>query len=152
MTLWFDDLQVGMRIVSPGATLTEDAIIRFALEWDFQPFHVDRKAAQESMFGGLIASGLHVLALSFRLYNESSPMRKSALVGKGFDRMQFLKPARPGDRLHVVAEIVECRLSSRGDRGHVRQHMEVWNQDDLLVATFELTSIVARRPEGHPET
>ena len=41
--LYFEELEVGSVHAGPGATVTEEAIIRFALEWDFQPFHVDAR-------------------------------------------------------------------------------------------------------------
>ena len=47
--LWFDDLQVGMAFRTPGATLTEEAIIRFSLEWDYQTFHADAQAAKRDL-------------------------------------------------------------------------------------------------------
>lgn len=41
---------------------TEAEIIGFAQAFDPQPFHLDRAAAEQSVFGGLAASGWHVAA------------------------------------------------------------------------------------------
>ncbi|MCL4188091.1 MAG: MaoC family dehydratase [Rhodobacteraceae bacterium] len=148
--LWFDDLQVGMAFRTPGATLTDDAIIRFAMEWDYQTFHADAHAARQSLFGGLVASGLHTLVMSFRLYNEASIVRGTALAGTGIENLRWLRPARPGDTLSVEVTITGLRPSSRPDRGHVRQRFETRDQNGELLLRFEVTSIVARDPCGSP--
>ena len=69
--LFFDDLAAGQRYETMGVTVTEEAVIRFALEYDYQPFHVDKVAAEKSMFGGLIASGIQTFALTMRLCNQA---------------------------------------------------------------------------------
>jgi acyl dehydratase len=56
-TLYFEDFGPGDHFESPGITITEAAIIDFAMHFDPQPFHMDREAAKESIYGGLIASG-----------------------------------------------------------------------------------------------
>ncbi len=144
-SLWFDDLEVGMAFRTPGATITEEAIIGFALNWDYQPFHVDAHAARDSMFGGLISSGLHTLVMSFRLWNEVSPMRGTALAGTGIEALRWVRPTRPGDTLRVVVTIIDLRPSSGPNRGHVRQKFETRNQNGELLLSFELSSLVARQ-------
>ncbi|MDX1594933.1 MAG: MaoC/PaaZ C-terminal domain-containing protein, partial [Gammaproteobacteria bacterium] len=54
---YLDDFTVGERFDCPGVTITESAIVDFALKYDPQPFHLDAEAAAESLYGGLIASG-----------------------------------------------------------------------------------------------
>src|SRR5204863_265599 len=59
MIEWFDDLKLGMRFKSEGMAVSKDDIIRFAAEYDPQPFHLDEEAAKKTMLGGLAASGWH---------------------------------------------------------------------------------------------
>jgi len=42
---WFDDLKLGMRFVTPERRITREDIVRFAREFDPQPFHTDEAAA-----------------------------------------------------------------------------------------------------------
>lgn len=65
---FLDDFHVGERFVSDGVTVTESEIIRFALQYDPQSFHLDVTAAEKSPYGGLIASGFHTLSLCFRMF------------------------------------------------------------------------------------
>ena len=69
----FEDLQPGDVIDSQSVTVTESQIMDFAWTWDPQPFHVSTTGGEASMFGGLIASGFHNLALSFRLIWQGGP-------------------------------------------------------------------------------
>ena len=43
--------------------MTEAEILDFARRWDPQWFHTDPQAAKSSIYGGLIASGIHTLAI-----------------------------------------------------------------------------------------
>ena len=49
----FEDLSVG-EVITLGATrVSKEMIITFAREFDPFPFHLDEKAARESLLGGL---------------------------------------------------------------------------------------------------
>ncbi len=144
--LFFDDLCVGMSFVTPAATVTEEAIIRFSLEWDYQSFHADKVAATKSIFGGLVASGLHSLCLAYRLYNDMGLMRDSALAGVGMENVRWIAPTRPGDTIRSTVSILALspRETKRGG-GKVRLGFETVNQQDERLLRFELLSIVAGR-------
>jgi acyl dehydratase len=144
--LFFEDLAAGQVFNTAAVTLTDDAIIRFALEYDFQPFHVDHRAAKESIFGGLIASGIHTLAITFRLCNQAQLFAGNAIAGIGFDDVRFLRPVHAGDSLRAVATVLECRASkSHPAGGIVKWAIKSVNQngDDVFKAT--LINIIKRR-------
>ena len=143
---YFEDFAVGDVIDSQSATLTESQIMDFALSWDPQPFHVSRPAAEASMFGGLIASGFHTLALTFRLFWQGGPIQHTNVGGLGLDNLRWPKPVRPGDTLRVTVEVLELRPSSSKPFGHVRLKYTTRNQHDEVVLTAELLHLVAKRP------
>src|ERR1041384_2721895 len=72
---YFEDFKVGDRFTSAGLTMTETAIIDFARQWDPQPFHIDAEFARKWTFGGLIASGLHTMAATLRLWLDQGAFR-----------------------------------------------------------------------------
>jgi len=142
----FDDFEPGQSFTTMGATVTEAQILDFALQYDPQPFHLDREAAERSVFGGLIASGLLTSALSFRLWYDAGIMRSASLGSPGMDEVRWLKPVRPGDTIHVVVEVVDKRLSrSKPDRGIVTLHYTVNNQDGDAVMSYRTAQIIARK-------
>ncbi len=142
----FDDFEVGQRFVSGGVTLSESQILDFAMTYDPQPFHIDQVAAAESPFGGLIASGFQTLALTFRIFYQANVINAASLGSPGFDELRWLKPVRPGDTLHVEAEVMELRPSkSKPDRGLLRMAYDTRNQKGESVMTFTAMHILRRR-------
>jgi acyl dehydratase len=145
--MYFDDFKAGDELASPGATVTEAQIIDFALTFDPQPFHVDLTAAAASPFGGLIASGFHTLALSFRLFWQTGALDEGSIGSPGIDEVRWLRPVRPGDTLRVVAKVIETRPSrSKPDRGVVRMHYTTSNQRGEVVLTLIGNQLMRTRP------
>ncbi|MFQ5775212.1 MAG: MaoC family dehydratase [Kiloniellaceae bacterium] len=143
----FDDFEVGERFVSPGVTVSEGQILDFALKYDPQPFHLDKEAAAESPYGGLIASGFHTLALAFRAFLHANVINDCSLGSPGMDELRWLRPVRPGDTLHTEAEVKSKRASeSRPERGVLHMAYEVKNQTGEVVMTFTAIHLMRRRP------
>ena len=145
--MYFDDFKAGDELASTGATITEAQIIDFALKFDPQPFHVDVTAASAGPFGGLIASGFHTLALSFRLFWQTGALNDGSIGSPGIDEVRWLRPVRPGDTLRVRAKVVETRPSrSKPDRGVVRLEYTTSNQKDEVVMTLIGNQLMRTRP------
>ncbi|RMD65091.1 MAG: MaoC family dehydratase [Alphaproteobacteria bacterium] len=145
---FFDDFEVGERFVSPGITVSEAQILDFALTYDPQPFHINKEAAVEFPYGGLIASGFQTLALGFRAFYQANVINHCSLGSPGMDKVRWLLPVRPGDTLHTEAEVRAKRPSrSRPDRGIVHMAYEIKNQNDDVVMTFTTIHILRRRPD-----
>jgi acyl dehydratase len=145
--MYFEDFQVGNRFESPGMTMTESAVIDFALRFDSQAFHMDVEAAKGSLYGGLIASGIHTIAVTFRLFLMTGVLTNN-LGSPGFDELRWLLPVRPGDTLRAVGEVMEVRPHrSHPDRGIVRLRIATLNQRDETVQTI-VCNLMIRRGEA----
>ncbi|HUM17512.1 MAG TPA: MaoC family dehydratase [Candidatus Nitrosotalea sp.] len=145
--LYFEDFTSGREFRTDGVTLTEGQILDFALAYDPQPFHLDVEAAKQSIFGGLIASGFHTMALTFRLFAQTRALAACSLGSPGADELRWLRPVRPGDTLRAIVRVVEQRPStSRPDRGIVRLHWTTLNQKGEPVLTMTSMQLVRRRP------
>ncbi|MDR1359506.1 MAG: MaoC family dehydratase [Deltaproteobacteria bacterium] len=145
---YFEDYQAGSVYEFPETlAVSEEDIIRFALEFDPQYFHTDPAAAAKSIYKGLIASGGHSIALAFRLFIPNFLPGKASCGSPGMDEIRWLKPVRPKDVLRVRVTILEARtLQSRQDRGAVATFVETINQNDETVMTFKAMNFIARRP------
>lgn len=145
--LYFEDFTSGREFRTDGVTLTEAQILDFALAYDPQPFHLDVEAAKQSIFGGLIASGFHTMALTFRLFAQTRALAACSLGSPGADELRWLRPVRPGDTLRAIVRVVEQRPStSKPDRGIVRLHWTTLNQKGEPVLTMTSMQLVRRRP------
>lgn len=135
---YLDDLSVGESWTGAPFTITEAEIIAFAQQFDPQPMHVDKAAAEAGRFGGLIASGWHVASRVMRQFVDEAYFGQTPLLGMNVDALWWVRPVRPGDTLTVRREILEIRPSkSQPDRGVVRTKTSVTNQDGDLAMSFE---------------
>ncbi len=146
MIEWFDDLKLGMRFTTEKMTVTKDDILRFAAEFDPQPFHLDDEAARHTMLGGLAASGWHTAAIAMRLAITAKPFGPHPLLGAGVDELRWMKPVRPGDTLHLEGEVVDLIPSKSKPQGIARVKWIAYNQHGEAVYTFNPIAIVPRRP------
>lgn len=143
---YFEDIEVGQRYGSPRVTVTEDAIIRFALEWDPHAFHIDREEAKASIFGQLVGSGLHTIVLTSRMVYDSGLFHSTSVAGLFVGEMRFLKPLLPGDTIGAVIEIAEKAETSKPTRGRIRLSVETVNQRGEVILSHVRDMLIARRP------
>ena len=130
----------------------KEEMIAFAKQFDPQPFHVDEAAAKASMYGGLIASGWHTVALVMRMMCDSYMLDSASLGSPGIENLKWLKPVRPGDTLRAQRTTLEVRASkSRPEMGLVKTRWEVVNQNGEPVMTMEDYGMFQRRQSGRLE-
>src|SRR6266850_6951284 len=142
---YFDDLKIGDLFRSEPLNVTEKEVIEFAHKFDPQMFHLNRKAAERTLFKGLIASGWHTAAISMRLFIQTMNFAEGA-IGLGVDELRWPNPVSPGDILRVETEIVDLRSSrSKPDCGIVRIRNVTTNQRSEIVQTMFASALIPRR-------
>ena len=142
--LYFEDLEEGQRRELGSYTVPEDEMMEFARRYDPQPIHVDEEAAQDSIFGGVIASGWYTASVCMRLLADEFLNEAASMGALGLDKLRWQNPVRAGDTLTVSNEILETRPSeSRDDRGYVRNKTVAYNQDGEEVLVWVATNIFA---------
>lgn len=114
-TIYADDLEPGRRFDLGRHRVTEAELVSFARDWDPQVFHVDASVAEAGVFAGLIASGIHTLAIFQRLAVEEFWGRLATIAARGMRETRFVRPVRPDDVLQgsLVVETLEVRDPSR---------------------------------------
>jgi acyl dehydratase len=144
---YFEDFTPGEQFRHTGTYVVTEAEIREVGErWDPQPFHVDPLAARRSVFGGLVASSVHLFAIVVAVGTAATEEPVAAVSALGFDKLRLHAPARPGDELAVRATVVERRVSgSRPGLGIVRVARELVNQRDEVVFSDESAFLIERR-------
>ncbi|MBL6952339.1 MAG: MaoC family dehydratase [Alphaproteobacteria bacterium] len=149
--IYLEDLVVGQERAFGHYEVTEEEVMAFAGRYDNQPFHTDKEAAKDSIYGGLIASGWHTCAMFMRMVCDAQAGQNNlAMMGSpGFDDLKWLLPVRPGDVLSVRSKILSATPSdNKPDRGTVRMQNWVLNQNGDVVLEMTNMGRYLRRPAG----
>jgi oxepin-CoA hydrolase / 3-oxo-5,6-dehydrosuberyl-CoA semialdehyde dehydrogenase len=98
--------------------------------------HMDEEAAKASpIFEGRVAHGYLILSFAAGLFVDPDP--GPVLANTGLENLRFLTPLYPGDSMRVELSVRSKSLKSE-DTGVVRWAIEIFNQKDELVATYDL--------------
>lgn len=138
----FNTLEPGMSLCTPSREVTLEDIEHFArFTGDCFYAHMDEEAAKTNpFFPDRVAHGYLLLSFAAGLFVEPSP--GPVLANTGLNDLQFLKPVVAGDAIYVTLTVK--RKTRRTDEyGEVRWHVEIKNQDDEMVATYELLTMNA---------
>jgi acyl dehydratase len=150
---YLEDFEVGQTFTSKGIRIDADRIKSLAAEFDPQPFHLDEKAATDSIFGGLAASGWHTAAITMKLMVESDLKIAGGIVGTSFEELRWSRPVRPGDVLRVESEVLNVRvLKSRPNQGVIKMKTTTLNQNDEPVQVLVGNLFVLRRQKSSEQT
>ncbi|WP_018906484.1 phenylacetic acid degradation bifunctional protein PaaZ [Variovorax paradoxus] len=147
----FEDLRIGDSLLTHRRTVGEADIVAFGgISGDYFYMHFDEVAARESPFGKRIAHGYFVLSAAAGLF--VSPAPGPVLANYGLDTLRFVKPVGIGDtiraRLTCKRKIDRNRKDASGQgQGVVAWDVEVTNQDGELVASYDILTLVSKKPE-----
>ena len=140
---YFEDLIEGEKLDCNNIIFSRKNIINFAKQFDPQPFHTNEDAAEKSIFRGLIASSLHILAACTRVVVEAQG-NLSILSGVGMHEVKMFNPVRPGDVLHVDARWCELKRSrNKPDKAFASIKCKVSNQKGEAVIEYGYRYLLA---------
>ncbi|MEJ8858606.1 phenylacetic acid degradation bifunctional protein PaaZ [Variovorax robiniae] len=145
----FEDLQIGDSLLTHRRTVGEADIVAFGgISGDYFYMHFDEVAAKESPFGKRIAHGYFVLSAAAGLF--VSPAPGPVLANYGLDTLRFVKPVGIGDtiraRLTAKRKIDRNKKDANGvGQGVVAWDVEVTNQLDEVVASYDILTLVSKR-------
>ena len=146
---WFEDLRVGDSLLTHRRTVSEADIVNFGgISGDYFYMHFDELAAKDTAFGKRIAHGYFVLSAAAGLFVY--PGVGPVLANYGLDTLRFVKPVAIGDT--IQARLTCKRKTDRNKRdekgvgqGVVAWDVEVRNQSDELVASYDILTLVAKK-------
>lgn len=127
--------------------VTESEIVQFAQKYDPQWFHTDAAAAAQHGFGGLVASGWNTCSIAMRMLVDAVLHDSESFASPGLSYVKWPNPVRPGDRLRLVASVLECRRShSKPWLGILRWRWQMTNAAGAEVLDLEATSLFQLSP------
>jgi len=146
MGLSYEDMEVGKTYEVGSHTFARDEVVRFAEQFDPQPFHVSEAGGEASMFGGLVASGWHTCSVMMGMLVRNFLKDSTSMGSPGVDEIRWLKPTRVGDTLTMTNAVLSKRVSaSKPDRGIVETLWEGHNQHGELIVTVRSKALFGLR-------
>jgi len=131
--LYFEQFEVGQKLVTAGRTITESDIVRFAgLSGDFNQIHTDAAYAAAGPFEQRVAHGLLVQSIATGLAVQSGVIEGTVLAFRELTT-KFSLPVFIGDTVHVSLEIVEKKALPRLGGGQVVMKFRILNQEGKAV-------------------
>lgn len=143
----FEQLEIGDTLNTKSRKVTLADIDHFA-EFTGDNFyaHMDEVAAKKNpFFEGRVAHGYLIVSFAAGLFVD--PDFGPVLANYGVDDLRFAKPVNFGDTLKVRLTCKQKTLREGSGYGEVRWDTEVTNQDDEIVASYDVLTMVATTAE-----
>jgi acyl dehydratase len=145
--LYFEELEIGLEMVSPGRTVTETDIVLFAgLSGDYNQLHTDAEYARDTHFGQRIAHGLLGLSIASGLVSRVGLFEGTAIAFMGLE-WKFKAPVLIGDTIALTARVLRKREVRRLGGGLVFVGVTLKNQRGETVQEGEWTALIKSRSE-----
>jgi oxepin-CoA hydrolase/3-oxo-5,6-dehydrosuberyl-CoA semialdehyde dehydrogenase len=144
----FEDIQPGMSLTTHKRTVTDSDIINFAnLTWDHFYAHTDITSLEGSIFEKRAAHGYFILAAAAGLFVY--PNKGPVAANYGLEDCRFVRPVYHNDTLYVRLTCKQkVERDSKGREfpaGVVKWFVEVFDQDDELVAVATILTLVQKK-------
>ena len=139
-----EKLRIGDQLITASREVTLADIEKFAhFTGDTFYAHMDEQAARQNpFFDGRVAHGYLIVSFAAGLFVDPAP--GPVLANYGVDHLRFLTPVYPGDRLQVQLTCKEINPRSSAEHGEVRWDCCVTNQDQKVVAQYDVLTMVAK--------
>ncbi|MFP3855070.1 MAG: MaoC/PaaZ C-terminal domain-containing protein [Anaerolineales bacterium] len=145
--MYFEEFEVGQRIVTPARTVTEADIVTFAgLSGDFTSIHTDSVHAEASPFEQRVAHGLLGLSIASGLAVRTGILEGTVLAFREINDWKFSLPIYIGDTIHVELEVDSAKAMPRLGGGLLQLVMEVHNQRVEMVMKGRWSVLIKSQP------
>ena len=140
------ELSLGDQVVSASREVTLDDIETFAhFTGDTFYAHMDEAAAAANpFFPGRVAHGYLLVSWAAGLFVDPDP--GPVLANYGLENLRFITPVSPGDTIRVTLTAKQITPRETDEYGEVRWDAVIQNQDDEIVATYDVLTLVAKEP------
>ncbi|MCQ1955440.1 phenylacetic acid degradation bifunctional protein PaaZ [Arthrobacter sp. zg-Y826] len=138
------ELRVGDAVRSDLREVTLEDIAAFAeTTGDTFYAHTDAAAAEANpFFPGIVAHGYLLLSWGAGLFVDPAP--GPVLANYGLENLRFLTPVAAGDSIRVTLTAKKITPRETDEYGEVAWDAVLANQDDELVATYDVLTLVEK--------
>lgn len=144
---YFEEINVGDTLKTHRRTITEADVVNFAgISGDYFYAHTDKLAAERHhVFQQRVAHGYFVVSAAAGLFVW--PGEGPVLANYGMDELRFIEPVYIGDTIYLN---LTCKRKTQKEKredeprqGVVEWHVEIFNQEDVMVAVYTILTLVA---------
>ncbi|BDZ39009.1 phenylacetic acid degradation bifunctional protein PaaZ [Microbacterium suwonense] len=140
------ELRIGDQIVSGSREVTLEDIETFAhFTGDTFYAHMDEDAAAANpFFPGRVAHGYLLVSWAAGLFVDPEP--GPVLANYGLENLRFITPVSPGDSIRVELTAKQITPRETDEYGEVRWDAVIRNQEEEIVATYDVLTLVTKEP------
>ncbi|MEP9378670.1 MaoC/PaaZ C-terminal domain-containing protein [Aquabacter sp. CN5-332] len=144
--LYFDDFEIGQKIITSARTVTSTDIVNFAcLSGDFNDVHTNHEYCKTTQWGQPLAHGPLVYAIMAGLQYATGVNDGTLLALLEVERWRMLSPVVHGDTIHVVSTVLDKKEASKPDRGVVTFERVCVKQDGTIAQQLTTKALYRRR-------
>ena len=149
--IYYEDVEEGYEVISPGRTVTETDIVNFAgLSGDFNIIHTDAEATKITPFGQRISHGLLGLSIASGLVTRNPGGEQHQIVAFLGLTWDFRNPVFIGDTIYVQQTVASKRTTSKPGLGIVTYDVKVVNHRSELCQEGQWKVMYAMRDAAPP--
>lgn len=145
--LYYEDLPVGFKYKTPSRTIFETDVSMFvAVAGLYEDLFCNIEWIKKSSpFKERFAPAALTWAIAQGLTTRTGYYEDTFLAILGVDKMRLPQPLYVGETIHVEAEVLSRRETSKGDRGVLNSRFLVKNQRGEVVLEYEMQQLVAKK-------
>ena len=148
MGMYFEEFNVGDKLVTEKRAITEGDIMTFAkLSGDVNRIHTDPEFSKTTIFGRQVAHGLLGLSIASGLAWQTGILDGTVIAFREVKEWKFVKPVFIGDTIYVSMETIETKALPRIGGGSVTITLEVKNQNEEVCHRGSWTVLMMSKPK-----
>jgi len=143
---YYEEFEVGETIEhDKRRTISESDNQQFCdMTMNQQPLHLDAEFAEQTQFGERLVNGLYTMSLAVGLTIPDTT-DGTIVANLSYDDVEHPEPVFHGDTIRAESTVTDKRETSDGERGVVTMRVDVYNQDDDVVCSFERTVLSLKK-------
>lgn len=145
--LYYEQFEIGAKMVTRGRTVTESDIVQFAtLTGDLNPMHTDAEYCKTSFMGQRVAHGMLGISYAIGLLYQLGVLERTALAFRSLE-IKFSAPVLIGDTIRAEVIVKEKKDAARLGGGLVTMDIRILNQESKVVQKGIVVMLMASQPQ-----
>ena len=135
--LTFNDFEINKKWDFGVLSISENELIEFARLVDPLAIHIDKAAAEKSIFKGLVASGPHIFT-KFHKVHWLPRLGHTVIAGLGVNNWRLLKPVYVDQEIMGSVIIADCKINNEKKHAVIKWLWEFLDTKNEMVQCLEL--------------